>query len=295
MILSVLSKVTLAAALLVTCASCRERATPGSGRPLVVVFGPDHAPHDAEALRARWSSVSNLKLEVQVAKTTDEAINAIQSGRADAGLLPLLDYLYCADLFAVEPVAQLVRDGTRSTQSSEVVVRADSALSSLDALRGRRVGFVTEYSVTGFLLPIAALRSSNVSVEPVWLRTHDAVLAAVRQQTVDAGATFSGHTKGMADLRTIETTREIANEPLFVQRTVPHEIRAALVNALVAEHDSKLLSGVADATGFRVVDSGVFRQALETVKAAGQQAQDLVPGGWRRANEHRRPSWAYDP
>jgi hypothetical protein len=39
----------------------------------------------------------------------------------------------------------------------------------------------------------------------------------------------------------------------------------------------------------------LYAHALAVVKDAGKSAQDLLPGGWPRANEHRRPMWSFGP
>lgn len=284
------------AALTAACAgACSRRARPGRDRPLAIVFGPLHAPRNPEALRARLEHGSGLKLALDAVESSNAAIDRVQAGRADAGLLPLFDYLYCAEVFGVEPLVQVLREGTRATQAGELVVREDSPLHAMADLRGRRVGYVDRYSVTGFLLPAAQVREAGVSVEPEWLDSHDAVLAAVRDGRVVAGATYAGHAAMQAGLRVLASTGTIANEPVFVQRAVPADVRQAFLEALVLEHDANALAGLADATGFRAVPDGAYASALATVQTAGRRVEDMVPAGWTRANDHRRPLWSYAP
>lgn len=259
------------------------------------MFGPLHAPRNPEALRAHVAESSGLKLALAAAPSSSAAIDRIQAGQADAGLLPLFDYLYCAEVFGVQPLVQVLRAGERATQAGELVVREDSPLHAVGDLRGRRVGYVDRYSVTGFLLPAAQVREAGVPVEPDWLGTHEAVLAAVGDGRVAAGATYAGHAATQRGFRVLASTGTIANEPVFVQRTLPAEVRQALREALVLEHDATALAGVADATGFRSVTDGTYASALAAVNAAGQRVEDMVPGGWTRENDHRRPLWSYAP
>ena len=118
------------------------------------------------------------------------------------------------------------------------------------------------------------------------------VLLAVKNGTAVAGATYAGHAATEPDLKVLASTGSVANEPFFVQSSLPDDARAALKRALLAPAE---LDGVADATGFREIEGNAYTDALATVKAAGKQAEDLVPGGWVRANEARRPLWSYDP
>jgi phosphonate transport system substrate-binding protein len=293
---SSISRRTFLAALAIACAACpAPRAEPGRDRPLVVVFGPQHAPRNSEALRARLARASGLELEFRTAASSSAAIDLVQAGRADAGLLPLFDYLFCADVFGVEPLAQVLRDGGRTTHTGELVVLAGSELRGVSDLRGRRVGYVDRFSVTGFILPAAQIREAGVAVESVWLGSHAAVLAAVRDDRVAAGATYSGHAATDPRLRVLASTGTIANEPVFVQASMPADVRQALRNALLAERGPSVLGGLAGATGFRAPPAGTYEAALATVTSAGRRVEDLVPAGWQRANEHRRPLWSYAP
>ena len=129
----------------------------------------------------------------------------------------------------------------------------------------------------------------------MWPGSHDAVLAAVQEGKVSAGASYAGHGATVTGLRVLATTPPIANEPLFVQTRVPTEVREALKRALLAEQDAKSLEGLAEATSFREPPAGTYDGALHTLKAAGLRVEDTLKGGWLRANEHRRPAWSYGP
>lgn len=274
-------------------AACKRDAIAGRTRPLVIALGPAYAPKNAEPLRAAWASASGLTLELRALPSATAVIDAIQGGRADAGLLSLIDFLYCHDVLGVEPVAQVVRGQGRTTQSGELVVQARFEGASLPALQGKRVGFVDQLSTTGFLLPAARLRAAGVAFEPVWLGSHDAVLAAVEGGSVAAGATYAGHAADRPALRVLAETGSIANEPLFVASSVPADVRAALTKGLTTPTPAAALDGLADVTAFRAADSKTYATASDSVRAAGREVEDLVPGGWRRANEQRRPMWSY--
>lgn len=288
-----LGRRTFISALAAACVSCRRSGQPGRDRPLVIVFGQEHAPRNPDALRSRLEQASQLKLELIAAESSNAAIDRIQAGRADAGLLSLFDYLYCADVLGVEPLAQVQRAGDRTTHAGELVVLADSPLQKLSELSGKRVGYVDRFSVTGFILPAAQLSEARVGVEAVWLGSHDAVFPALREGRVLAGATYSGHAASEQGLRVLASTGDIANEPLFVRSSLPADVRDALRSALLSERDPSALDGLAGATGFRAPAAAAYETALATVRAAGKRVEDLVPGGWVRANDQRRPMWAY--
>jgi phosphonate transport system substrate-binding protein len=280
-------------ALALSAAGCRKQV-PGRDRPLVIVFGPQHTPAKAALLKGRLEAASGLSLELRTTRSNDEALDAVQNGKADAGLLPLFDFFYCAAVFEVVPLVQVIRH-EQHTMSSEILVPAASPARALSDLAGQRFGYVDRASVTGFLLPAATFGAAKIHVEPVWLGSHDAVLTALAEGKVAAAASYAGHGAAVAGLRVLATSSPVANEPLFVQKQVPADVREALTRAFSAERDAEALSGLADATGFGTPAPGTWEAASATLEAAGLAVEETVKGGWLRANEHRVPSWARGP
>jgi len=88
-----------------------------------------------------------------------------------------------------------VRDG-RTTYSTAIFTRPDGDIETLDDAKGRSVGWVDERSGAGYVLPRALLRSRGMSpgetfVEEQFLGSHQRVVKAVLEGTVDVGATFA--------------------------------------------------------------------------------------------------------
>jgi phosphonate transport system substrate-binding protein len=288
-----LSRRVVVAALPLLAVGCKKDA-PGRDRPLVVVLGPQYAPRATARLEARLRERTGLLVVVRVASSSDEAVDWVQAGTADAALLTLFDFLYCQGLFEVTPLAQVVR-GDHVTTASELLVAEASPAQSLADLAGTKVGYVDRFSVTGFLLPAAQLGAAKVQVTPVFLGSHDAVLEAVRSGAVAAGASYEGHGVTVPGLRVLAKSAPIANEPVFARTSLPAEVREKLQQAFLAEADAQVLEGLADVTGFRAPPEGTYESALAALKAAGLSVEDTLPGGWLRANEHRRPAWSYGP
>lgn len=276
-------------------AACSGEPVPGRDRPLVVVFGPSHAPHAPEALRAKLEQESGLELRFVAAASSEAAIDRIERGEADAALLPLFDYLFCVELYEVEPLVQLLRGGGVDSYEGEWVVREEAVIEGISGLAGQKVAFVDRWSVTGFLLPAAQLREAKLTFEPLFVGSHEAVIAAVREGRAIAGATFVQVPAAPEGLRVLGSTGRIANEPLFVRAKLPAAERAALASALLTVREPQLLEGLAGATGFRTAPAGAWADARARIDAAGQRVSALVLGGWQRANEHRRPLWSYAP
>jgi ABC-type phosphate/phosphonate transport system substrate-binding protein len=288
----------LAALPLASAVGCRRSdARAGWERPLRLAFSPAYAPHDPSGLAAALERRSRLRVEIHATRSAEQTVAEMEARAVDGALSSLFDFLFCRALFHVEPVAQVLRRGGEATQSGELVVRADSDATDVASLAGRTVAFVDGYSVTGFILAAKRLRDAKVEVVPRFSGSHEQALADVRSGAAVAAATFRGASQGFADLRVLATTSAVANEPLFVARTIPVETRLALLGALegVGAEEAGLLAGVAGVTGFRAPPAGAYEEAEQTVRAAGKSVEDLVPEGWARANEHRRPLWSYAP
>jgi ABC-type phosphate/phosphonate transport system substrate-binding protein len=282
-------------ALALGCTRSDSRA--GYDRPLRLAFSPAYAPPAAVGLAAALGRRAGLRIEVRGTRSAEETVAEVEAHSVDGALSSLFDFLFCREIFHVEPVAQVLRRGNEGTQSGELVVRADSELRDVAGLAGKTVAFVDGYSVTGFILAAKLLRDAKVPVVVRFSGSHEQALADVRAGVAVAAATYRGASQGAADLRVLASTAAVANEPLFVARTIPAETRTALARALagVGTEEAGLLAGVANVSGFREPPPGAYDEAAQIVRSAGKSVEDLVPEGWSRANEHRRPLWSYAP
>ena len=275
-------------ALLTAGCSRRDEATVGTpANPLVIVLSPAHLPSEAgalEAMRKRLSEVSGLAIELKAEATPAEAISAFDSGKADAGLLTLEEYLVAREEYGVRPALQALRGKDLSEYEGVLLTRAKDGASSVPALAGRKVAFVGPYSVSGFTLPTLFLEKAGVKVEPDFAAGHDEALKKLLGGEALAAATYARQAQKAPGLKVLAVTGTVPNEPLVFRRGLRGEkleaVKAAFLSLASTPEGRKALGSVADITGFRPVDSKVYKPLHDLLLANGRAVYDLVPQGW---------------
>ena len=127
----------------------------------------------------------------------EDAVDLLISGRVEIASLSPLAYVKareqipCLKLLAM----QVSRGDTR--YSSFILVRKDRGITSLKQLEGKRIGFVSPTSASGYLFPMATLiraglDPTRIRENAVFLESHPKVIEAVVKGEIDAGATFFG-------------------------------------------------------------------------------------------------------
>ncbi len=165
----------------------------------------------------------------------------------------------------VEPlVVAIEKDGSISYRSV-LVVRADSGIDSLAAMKGHSLAWADPNSTSGYLIPRSELKS-GIDTEPgkYFSKTgfgggHEQAVVAVLQKQYDGAVTWAsgigemseGYTRGnlremvakgmlkMSDLKILWTSAPILNGPLTVRRDTPEAFREDMAEfhlALPATH-----------------------------------------------------------
>ncbi len=127
----------------------------------------------------------------------EDAVDLLISGKVEVASLAPLAYVKareknpCLKLLAM----QISRGDTR--YSSFILVRKDRGITSVKQLDGKRIGFVSPTSASGYLFPMAALLRAGLDPDrlkknSVFLEAHPRVIEAVVAGEIDAGATFFG-------------------------------------------------------------------------------------------------------
>lgn len=230
----------------------RPAAGDGGGAPVLrFSVAAMESPRDTYATYSRLFERMGARLGVQIdfvqRRTYKEVNDLLASGQLDAALVCTGGYL---DLTrrspgAVEALVVPVVQG-RSTYRSLVIVRADSPVTELRQLAGKRFAFTDELSFSGRAWVVDALGAQGLSPETFFTSTlythsHDRSIEAVAKGLVDAASVHSliyEHlVRNDATLR--ERTRVILSSPEFglmplvASTRLEPEQRARLRNVLV--------------------------------------------------------------
>lgn len=154
-----------------------------------------------------------------------------------------------------------------SSYASYVVTRETSGITSLAGLRGKRFAFVDRSSTSGFLYPYAHLLEQGYHPETffgsmTFLGDHSAVVAAVMDGTVDAGATFAAAinmlrepTEASTRFSILAKTGRIPYDAYVASPRLSQEIIDGLRSALLSlntrtDEGRQILRGTSGINGF---------------------------------------------
>jgi phosphonate transport system substrate-binding protein len=165
-----------------------------------------------EPLAALVKAVTNLNFKVSVPTSYTTVIEAMGANQVDVGWLAPFAYVLAHDKNGAQVLFSSLRQGSK-TYRSQIVVRADSGITSVDQLRGKKFAFVDAASASGFLFPNALLAGMGIDYKTFFSDTifaggHDKVIIAVYNKQVDGGATFGNNVDSgpPTDARTLVTS-----------------------------------------------------------------------------------------
>ncbi|MDF5757078.1 phosphate/phosphite/phosphonate ABC transporter substrate-binding protein [Spongiactinospora sp. TRM90649] len=293
------ASVGLALAALSACSSSTAGASSGDE----LTFAAIPAEQNADPLVDYGNIIKliekNTGKKVRFVRSTDynAVIEGTVSGKIDIAEFGPLSYVLAKNNGAkVTPIASTVSQGRPPTYQSYAVVKADSPITGLAGLKGKKVCFVDPGSTSGYLFPAAALMSAGIDpktgVSPVMAGGHDNSVTSVTAGTCDAGFAYDqmvdkllvdkGKIK-QGDVKVIWKSRPIPNSPIAIRDGLPEDVRRKLTDTFVkdANKDRMVALGVcadvatckatSDGTvwGFGAVDDATFdpiREVCATTK-----------------------------
>ncbi|MBX3190691.1 MAG: phosphate/phosphite/phosphonate ABC transporter substrate-binding protein [Labilithrix sp.] len=219
-----------------------------------IVFGlvvPAAATELAERVDAMTRIVgeqASLAIERRSAASYEALATDVREGRVDVAWLPPIVFVRLAD--AVVPLGSIMRGG-KSAYEAALVVRADSRIKTIDALRGSRAGWVDPWSAAGFVLP--RMKLALLGIDPrtafrteTFHGTHRAAVQALVEGACDVVGTYaregsegpesSGAWSEVAgaEVRVIATFGAIPPDVIAARKELQEEVREKVLGALRA-------------------------------------------------------------
>ena len=182
----------------------------------------------------------------------DDLVKSLRAGSVQVAWLPPIPF---ARLDAEGVVRSLVcaERGGHDAYVAVLFARADSDVSLLTDVRGRRVGWVDPLSTTGYVVPRMRLASrfpegSTIFSKETFFGSHAAVVRAVLDGAVDVGASYGGFSERgelvrgafadfgarSADLRVVDAFGAIPADVIAIHSSVGPEAEASLAAAFEA-------------------------------------------------------------
>ncbi|MEJ2182224.1 MAG: phosphate/phosphite/phosphonate ABC transporter substrate-binding protein [Nitrospirota bacterium] len=197
------------------------------------------------------------KLDVPVRLTVlsryHHIVDRFVSRGMDGAFFGILTAALAEEELGVVPIARPVNPDGKSTAQSYIFVRADSGISTVEDMAGKRAAFVDKVTATGYLFAVAYLKSRGAPdidtffSEHYFTGSHDTVVYSVLAGRADVGA-VKGRIleKIMKDdpvvksqIRVLARSGELPDNTLCVRADLPEEFILRLTEVLLSMHEDE--------------------------------------------------------
>jgi len=154
--------------------------------------------------------------------------------------------------FQKKKYAPLLADG-HELLTGILVIRKDSGIASVEALKGKAVAFPAPNAFAASLLIRAELARKQVDIQPVFVKNHSNVYRAVIAGDMKAGGgvnnTLNSEAPEIQDkLMVLYETQAYSPHPVVTHPSIPSEVRAKFLKAMLSltqdAEGQKLLDGI---------------------------------------------------
>jgi phosphonate transport system substrate-binding protein len=184
------------------------------------------------------SSTTGQPWELVIGASYERTVEDLCAGRLTVAYLGPYSYARAHAACGAVPVVKLNTDG-KPTYTSVILVRADSPITSVKELAGKRFGFGSPMSASSHLVPRAMLEDAGlrpgVDFSCRYYFHHERAARAVLLGEVDASGVrdIVGEKFTHRELRILARSEEIPNFPFVMTPGSPRTLRDGVFNALV--------------------------------------------------------------
>ncbi len=163
---------------------------------LVLGFNPAESVDVVEANGKELAKIildkTGLKLKTFVASDFGALVEAMRSGRVHLGFLPPFSFIQAEKVAGAKVLLKSVRRG-HAVFYSAIITAKD--YKTLDDLKGKTMAWTDPSSSSGHIIAKSSLMDMGIDPDTYFSKQifaggHDALVLAVANKTVDAGATF---------------------------------------------------------------------------------------------------------
>src|SRR3989344_2299533 len=240
---------------------------------------------DYEPVRAYLSEKLGMPVEIQVTSDYTAAIEAMRSKHIEMAWFGPFSYIIAKNMAGAEAIVNGVRrsDG-KSDYHSIIVARADSGITKLADLKGKKFAFVDPASTSGNLIPRKMLIENGIDPDndfstSYYAGTHNSVEYAIANGNVDAGADSDNSYNRMVEAGEIDPevniiiykSEPIPGSPIVVRGDLPAELKQRIQDVLINMDEQTLhsVSGWGDIAKYQKVNDSDYDIIRETAKTLG--------------------------
>jgi len=265
--------------------------------PIIWAFVPsgetETVTTGAEELSALLEDETGYVFDILVTTENAGAIEAMCSDPAEAQMSSLntFSYVLANERCGVETELVAARYGS-PTYNGQIIVNADSGISSIEDLKGKTFCRPDPLSTSGWIIPDLTMRAAGLDpqsdpAEIVDAGSHDAVVAAVYNGDCDAGATYvdarstieEDNPDVMDVVLVIGITEDIPNDGVQFIAGMDAEMKQTIVDALLAisetEEGQAALDTAYSWAALEVHGDDFYDPFRQVLQAAGLNITDL--------------------
>lgn len=248
----------------------------------------------AESVAKLLREKTGLFIQTNVATEYVGVIEALAANppKAHMASLATAAYIIAADRKVAQAALVSARAGTPFYQG-QVIAGADKPIKTMADLKGRTFARPDPLSTSGWIIPMLTMKAAGINPEKdfkelVDAGSHDAVVAAVYNGTVDAGACYAdARTRIQKDkpdvmekVKVVQVSANIPNDGVQFHPSVPKEIRDKIVGALLelikTDEGKKAIGAAYQWTELVVKDDSFYDPFRQVLQAAGFDPMELI-------------------
>ncbi len=283
--------------LLLTACQPKEAALGTEENPIIWAVVPsgetDRVVSGFDQIAQAVYDETGLVIKPMVATEYAGVIEAMCSDppKAQMASLATFSYILAHEKGCAEAELVSVRFGSAS-YNGQIIVRADSGITSLADLKGKTFCRPDPLSTSGWIIPSLTLKAAGINPDTdlaqiVDAGSHDAVVASVYNGDCDAGATYvdarsrieKDHPDVMDVVTVLEISADIPNDGVQYVPSFPRELRdkinAALLNLQNSEEGKTALDTAYQWQGLEAHDDTFYDAFRQVLDAAGVKPEDL--------------------
>jgi len=285
----------IALALLLGACAPRAPELGTADNPIVIAFTPSGVQEEVvagmEVVERLLEEATGYSIEAKFVGSKTAAVEALCTGQAQVGHEGPFDYIVAHERCGVEPLAVMVRSGS-DTYGTQMITRADSGITGLADLEGKKPCWNDTLSASGYVVPqglvgeAVALASLQ---EAVWTGSHASTVSSLYEggicdfgfTWIDARATIEGdHPDVKEVVDVVYASEQFIPNDLFVARpdldpTIRQNILQALIAIPESEEGKAAYDRLYQIEGMVERDDAFFDRFRVVLEASGVNIEEL--------------------
>jgi len=277
-------------------AGCGTPKLGTADNPIIMSFVPSGDTQQiiasGDQIAKMISDKTGLTIKANVGTDFAAVREAMGANKAHIGWLNTFNYILAHEKYGVNVALVTQRYGA-TTYKGQIIVRADSGITSLADLKGKVMCWVDPNSTSGYIIPRITLKANGIDPDKDFAKTveagsHNNVVTQVYNGDCDAGATYADArgsvAKDLPDVKekvvVLATTTDIPNDNVAFTKDFPADMRDKIVTALLeiagTDEGKAALNTLYSIEGLQKADDTFYDAFRADLSKAGINIEDLI-------------------